>query len=150
LLENSLLQHPYNPFPADVSATYGVIYQASLQPNTWPGDCRTEDQGSVSAFAAQGFLGQHIVCRATIRLVRECPPQFITGGKMKPMVILGALIVAAGLYILVNGASFTKDSTVLKAGPLEAHMEKKEPIPPWAGGIAVVVGIGFIAIGMRK
>jgi len=69
---------------------------------------------------------------------------------MKPMVILGALIVAAGLYVLVSGASFTKDSTVLKAGPLEAHMEKKEPIPPWAGGVAVVVGIGFIALGMRK
>ena len=69
---------------------------------------------------------------------------------MKPMVILGALIVAAGLYILVNGASFTKDSTVLKAGPIEAHLEKKEPIPPWAGGIAVVVGIGCIALGMRK
>jgi len=69
---------------------------------------------------------------------------------MKPMVILGALIVAGGLYILVNGASFTKDSTVLKAGPLEAHMEKKEAIPPWAGGAAVLVGIGFIALGMRK
>jgi hypothetical protein len=69
---------------------------------------------------------------------------------MRPMLILGALLVAAGLYILINGASFTKDSTVLKAGPLEAHMEKKQEIPPWVGGVAVVVGIGFIGLGMRK
>jgi hypothetical protein len=69
---------------------------------------------------------------------------------MKPMVILGALIVAGGLYILINGVSFTKDSTVLKAGPIEAHMEKKEPIPAWAGGAAVLVGIGFIGLGLRK
>jgi hypothetical protein len=84
-------------------------------------------------------------------LVREVFTAIRHWGKiMKPMVIVGALIVAAGLYVLLNGASFTKDSTVLKAGPLEAHMEKKEPIPPWAGGIAVVVGIGFIGLGMRK
>jgi hypothetical protein len=69
---------------------------------------------------------------------------------MRPMVILGALIVAGGLFVLVNGASFTKDSTVLKAGPLEAHMEKKEQVPAWVGGAAVVVGIGFIGLGLRK
>lgn len=69
---------------------------------------------------------------------------------MRPMVILGALIMAGGLFILVIGASFTKDSTVLKAGPLEAHMEKKESVPPWAGGAAIVVGIGVVVLGLRK
>lgn len=69
---------------------------------------------------------------------------------MRPMLILGALLAAAGLFVLVNGASFTKDSTVLKAGPLEAHVEKKQEVPPWVGAVAVVVGIGFIGLGMRK
>jgi hypothetical protein len=69
---------------------------------------------------------------------------------MRPMAIIGALCIAAGLYVLVNGASFTRDKTVLKAGPLEASVKQEQSIPPWAGGVAVAVGIGFIVVGLRK
>jgi hypothetical protein len=69
---------------------------------------------------------------------------------MKPMAILGVLIICAGLFVLINGASFTKDKTVLKAGPLEANVAQKETVPPWAGGVAIVVGIGLVAVGLRK
>jgi hypothetical protein len=75
----------------------------------------------------------------------------ITGDElMRPMTIIGALCIAAGLYVLVNGASFTRDKTVLKAGPLEASVKQEQSIPPWAGAVAIVAGIGFIAVGLRK
>jgi hypothetical protein len=69
---------------------------------------------------------------------------------MRPLTIIGALVVAAGLFILINGASFTKDKTVLKAGPLEANVKQQESVPPWVGGAALVVGIGLVVAGLRK
>jgi drug/metabolite transporter (DMT)-like permease len=69
---------------------------------------------------------------------------------MRPMTIIGALLVAAGLYVVINGASFTRDKTVLKVGPLEADVKQQQTIPPWAGAIGIVVGIGCIVAGVRK
>lgn len=69
---------------------------------------------------------------------------------MKITIIIGGLLAAAGLYVLLNGASISHDKTVLKAGPLEANVEKRESVPPWAGGVALVVGIGLIAVGFKK
>jgi hypothetical protein len=69
---------------------------------------------------------------------------------MRPLTIIGALLVAAGLFVLINGASFTKDKTVLKAGPLEANVKQQESVPPWVGGAALVVGIGLVVAGLRK
>jgi hypothetical protein len=69
---------------------------------------------------------------------------------MRPMTIVGALLIAAGLFVVINGASFTENKTVLKAGPLEANVKKQESVPPWVGGAAIVAGIAFVLVGMRK
>ncbi len=69
---------------------------------------------------------------------------------MKPGIIIGALLIAGGLYLLVSGASFTKDKTVAKIGSLEANVKQTQTIPPWTGGIAIIAGIAVIAVGMRK
>ena len=69
---------------------------------------------------------------------------------MRPMMILGILLVAAGLFVIMNGASFTRDKTVFKAGPIEANVEKKQDVPPWAGAVAIIIGIGFVVVGGRK
>jgi hypothetical protein len=69
---------------------------------------------------------------------------------MKPLAIVGCLLILGGLFVLINGASFTKDKTVLKAGPLEANVKQTQTVPPWAGGAVIVVGIGLVAVGLRK
>ena len=69
---------------------------------------------------------------------------------MRAGIIVGALLVAAGLYVVIHGASFTQDKTVLKAGPLEANVKETHGVPPWAGGVAIVAGIAVIALGLRK
>lgn len=69
---------------------------------------------------------------------------------MRSMIILGALLLAAGLYVAINGASFTTNETVLKAGPLEANMKRQQTIPPWVGAVAILGGVGLIAVGFRK
>jgi hypothetical protein len=69
---------------------------------------------------------------------------------MRPMTIIGALLIAAGLFVVINGASFTRDKTVLKVGPIEANVKQQESIPPWAGAVAIAIGIGCVVIGIRK
>ena len=69
---------------------------------------------------------------------------------MRAMTLIGAILIAAGLFVVINGASFTKDKTVLKAGPLEANVKQQESVPPWVGGAAIVAGIGFVVVGLRK
>ena len=69
---------------------------------------------------------------------------------MRPMIIVGALLILAGLFVAFNGASFTKEKTVFKAGPVEANVKQEQTIPPWVGAIAVVAGIGCVGLGFRK
>lgn len=66
------------------------------------------------------------------------------------MKILGiALIVLGILGLAYGGLSWTRDKTVLDAGPLELKAEQREslPIPPIAGAILLVAGV---VIAMRR
>jgi hypothetical protein len=46
---------------------------------------------------------------------------------------------------------YTKDKEVAKIGSLSATVSTDRTVPQWAGGIAVLVGIGLLAAGaMRK
>jgi drug/metabolite transporter (DMT)-like permease len=69
---------------------------------------------------------------------------------MRPMTIVGAFLIAAGLFVVIYGASYTKDKTLLKVAPLEANVKEQQSIPPWAGAAAIIVGIGCVVVGVRK
>ncbi len=69
---------------------------------------------------------------------------------MRPMTIVGAVLIAAGLFIVFNGVSFTKEKTVFKAGPIEANVNQQQSVPTWAGTLAIVAGLGCVVAGLRK
>ncbi|MFA6178934.1 MAG: hypothetical protein WC696_04900 [Candidatus Methylopumilus sp.] len=72
---------------------------------------------------------------------------------MKLSVIVGVLLIALGAVGLVyKGFSYESRETVAKIGPIEATAEttKEVPIPEVLSIVAIVVGIGVIAIGARK
>ena len=69
---------------------------------------------------------------------------------MKGLAILGVILLLGGGYVFFQGASFTKDETVMKVGPLEAQVEQRQTIPPWVGAAGAVVGLVLIAAGLRK
>jgi len=72
---------------------------------------------------------------------------------MKFSVIVGVLLIALGAVGLVyKGFSYESRETVAKIGPIEATAEttKEVPIPEVLSIVAIVVGIGVIAIGARK
>jgi hypothetical protein len=72
---------------------------------------------------------------------------------VKPIPIIGILLILAGIAALVLGeVSFTRKETVLQVGDakIEAQTKDTVPLPPIAGGAAIVAGLVLVYIGYRK
>ena len=69
---------------------------------------------------------------------------------MRSPMIAGIVILILGAIVLLQGASFTSRHDVLKVGDLKITATEKEWVPPWVGGMALVVGLGLIVAGTRK
>jgi drug/metabolite transporter (DMT)-like permease len=69
---------------------------------------------------------------------------------MKVLQIIGAVLIAAGLFVLVKGASYTSDKSLFKVGNVEAKIAQQRDIPPWVGGAGLAAGVVLVVVGMRK
>jgi len=63
-----------------------------------------------------------------------------------------ALIVAGALGLAYRSFSYTKDTTVVKIGPLELSAKEKETVnvPVWAGVGAIALGGLLLLVGGKK
>jgi hypothetical protein len=72
---------------------------------------------------------------------------------MKPIVIVGIVLIIAGVVMLAaGGITYTDREKVIDLGPIEATAERKKTIPvsPLAGGAAVVAGAVLVITGSRR
>ena len=72
---------------------------------------------------------------------------------MKPITIIGILLVALGLAALTyQGITYTTREKVIDLGPLEATAEKEKTIPlsPTLGIMALAGGIVLIVAGRKR
>jgi hypothetical protein len=69
---------------------------------------------------------------------------------MKALQIIGALLIAAGLYVLIQGASYPSDKSVFKVGGVEAKIEEHHAVPPWVGGVGIAAGVLLVVVGFNK
>jgi uncharacterized membrane protein len=69
---------------------------------------------------------------------------------MRPLTLVGILLLALGAFILFRGMSYKSKDEVLKVGDLKASVEEKHAVPAWAGGLAIVAGVVLIAGGMKR
>jgi hypothetical protein len=62
------------------------------------------------------------------------------------------LIVLGALGLAYGGFSYTKDTTVVKLGPVEISAKEKQTVnvPMWAGVGAIVVGGLLLVLGGKK
>ena len=72
---------------------------------------------------------------------------------MRPLSIIGILLIVFGIFILVSeGITYTKTEKVFEIGPIEATAkhQKTIPISPVAGGVAVAAGIFCVIKGTKR
>ena len=69
---------------------------------------------------------------------------------MRATQILGAILVAGGLFVLIKAPSYSSEKSVFKVGDVEARVAQERPISPWVGGAALAAGVVLIVAGARK
>jgi drug/metabolite transporter (DMT)-like permease len=69
---------------------------------------------------------------------------------MRAGLVIGALLIAAGLYVLIRSPSYNQDKSLFKVGSVEAKVTEEHAIPPWAGGIALAAGVVLVVVGARS
>jgi hypothetical protein len=70
---------------------------------------------------------------------------------MKPLGILGVILVIAGIVVLaLEGVNYTKDRDTVSVGPVSVSAEEKGFISPAVGAVAVVAGLVLVAVGRRR
>jgi hypothetical protein len=72
---------------------------------------------------------------------------------MKPIALTGIVLIVLGLAALVyGGITYTSRETVIDLGPIQAtaDRERRFPLPPLAGIVAVAGGIALLVAGARK
>jgi Na+/H+ antiporter NhaC len=72
---------------------------------------------------------------------------------MNPVKVIAILLIVGGILGLVYGGfSYTKDTTVVKLGPLEVSAKEKQTVnvPMWTGVGAIVVGGLLLVLGGKR
>jgi hypothetical protein len=69
---------------------------------------------------------------------------------MRPLSLLGILLLAIGAFIVFRGLTYKSQDEVLRVGDVEASVEQKRAVPTWVGGAAIVAGIVMLAAGMKR
>ena len=72
---------------------------------------------------------------------------------MNPIKLVAVALIVAGVFGLIYGGfSYTKDTTVVKLGPLELSAKEKQTVnvPIWVGVGAIVVGGLLLVLGNKK
>ena len=69
---------------------------------------------------------------------------------MRPLSLIGILLLAVGAYIVFRGASYKSRDELFKVGDVKASVTEKHAVPTWVGGVAIVAGVVLLAAGMRR
>jgi TRAP-type C4-dicarboxylate transport system permease small subunit len=72
---------------------------------------------------------------------------------MNPVKVIAIVLIVGGtLGLVYGGFSYTKDTTVVKLGPLEVSAKEKQTVnvPMWAGVGAIVIGSLLLVFAGKK
>jgi hypothetical protein len=72
---------------------------------------------------------------------------------MNPVKVIAIVLIIAGILGLgYGGFGYTKDTTVVKLGPLELSAKEKQTVnvPMWVGVGAIVVGGLLLVLGGKR
>ena len=65
-------------------------------------------------------------------------------------IIVGIVLIAFGGYILSGKFTTSRTEQVLNVGDLHASTQTRESLPPWAGYLAIGVGVVVLLTGVKR
>jgi drug/metabolite transporter (DMT)-like permease len=69
---------------------------------------------------------------------------------MRASLILGLVLIAAGIFMILRPIHYPSDHTAVKIGSFEAKVQEDRTVPPWAGGIVLGAGVVLLGAGLFK
>jgi hypothetical protein len=70
---------------------------------------------------------------------------------MRPIGIIGVLLIIAGAVILaMGGLSYVRDREEVQVGPIEVAAEERGFISPLVGGVILVAGVALLLAGRKR
>lgn len=69
---------------------------------------------------------------------------------MRVALIAGAVLTAAGLFMVIRGVSYEREESIFKLGDVEAKVKTERQVPEWIGGVVLGAGIVLVVVGLRK
>jgi hypothetical protein len=69
---------------------------------------------------------------------------------MRILQILGAILIAGGLFVLIKAPSYSSEKSVFKIGDVEAKVAQEHAISPWLGAAGIAAGVILIVAGGRR
>ena len=72
---------------------------------------------------------------------------------MKPMMLLGVVLILAGIAgLFVSRVSWTETKPLVKAGPIQINHEEDHSlwIPTAAGVVSVIAGLGLVMVSRKS
>ena len=69
---------------------------------------------------------------------------------MRTLQILGAILVAAGLFLIIRPPTYPHQESVFKLGDLQATVQDRRTVPGWVGGVLLGAGCVLVIVGMKR
>ena len=69
---------------------------------------------------------------------------------MRPVLVVGLLLVVLGSVMLVRGLSLSTRRDVAQIGPITVSEQETRTLPTWTGAVAVAAGVAMVLVGGGK
>jgi len=69
---------------------------------------------------------------------------------MKASLIIGLVLIAAGIFLIVRPPHYASEQSVFKIGNVEARMQQERALPGWVGGAVLGAGVVLLGTGLLK
>jgi drug/metabolite transporter (DMT)-like permease len=69
---------------------------------------------------------------------------------MRLLQVTGAILIAAGMFMIIRPPSYSREESVFKFGNIEAKMQQERTVPAWVGGTALGAGLVLVVVGLKR
>ncbi len=69
---------------------------------------------------------------------------------MRPLVLLGIVLIALGCLLIYNGGHITTRKKLLEVGDVKVTTAEERRVPGWATGVVLLTGGVLVLVGMQR